>query len=160
MRYRSTIPALALISGLALPDDISAEADAAEPVPGDSRTPARHLRSQADEDCDRGGPGIISASRVSAQRLIGTRVTNPINEEIGEVSDLMLDQCGRIEVMIVHVGGFMGLGGRQVHMELEKVWIRAPEPEESSEMIIMVRETREHILNQGDAAARASGVAD
>lgn len=91
------------------------------------------------------GGGVVSDSAVSVRRLIGMRVTNPIREEIGEVSDLVIDQCGRIERIVVHAGGFLGFGGRNVHLSLDQIQIRSSEA--SEELVVVVRQTRDYIMS-------------
>lgn len=151
MRYLLIVPALALAAGL-LPRAVTGADPDAEPQVVDSDAAVRQDGSTVSGDCEQGGVVPISGSAVSVQRLIGMPVTNPINEEIGEVSDLILDQCGRIKVMIVHVGGFMGIGGRDVRIALDKLWIRSPE--QSAGMVIMVRQTRKHILSSQNAVSQ------
>lgn len=151
MRYLLIVPALALVAGLIPGAVMGADPDAELQGVG-SDAPVRQGGSTVPGGCEQGGVVPISGSTLSVQRLIGMPVTNPINEEIGEVSDLILDQCGRIKVMIVHVGGFLGFGGRHVRVALDKLWIRSPE--NSAGMVIMVRQTREHILSSQNAASR------
>ena len=110
-----------------------------------STSPLEQNESAGSEECTRGTSGFVPGSSVSVRRLIGMRVTNPINEQIGEVSDLIVDQCGRIKTVVVYVGGFLGVGGHRVHIGLDKVRVRSPGP--ATGMVIMVRETRDHILN-------------
>lgn len=88
----------------------------------------------------------VTASAVSAKRLIGIRVTNPIGEDIGYVRDLVVDRCGMITHLVVQVGGFMGFGGRHVRIELSKVRIKSPD--QSTAMVALVRETRKHMLKR------------
>lgn len=151
MRYLLIVPALTLAAGL-IPQTATGADPEAAPQVVDSDAPARQDGSTASGDCEQGGVVPIAGSALSVQRLIGMPVTNPINEEIGEVSDLIVDQCGRIKVMIVHVGGFMGFGGRDVRIALDKLWIRSPE--HSAGMVIMVRQTREHILSSQSAVSQ------
>lgn len=151
MRYLLIVPALALATGLIPRVATGADPDAELQVV-DSDAPVRQDGAAASGHCEQSGVAPISGSAVSVQRLIGMPVTNPINEEIGEVSDLILDQCGRIKAMIVHVGGFMGFGGRHVRIVLDKLWIRSPE--HSAGMVIMVRQTREHILSSQHAVSQ------
>lgn len=95
--------------------------------------------------CDRIQSRAIAESEVSVQRLMGMRVTNPLGEEIGRVSDLVLDRCGRVTEMVVHVGGFMGLGGEHVPIALDKVRIKSSG--RSTALVALVRETRKHMLS-------------
>lgn len=156
MKYVLIMPALAVAVCLTSRDAMGAGPDAAEPRPVASDSPVQQDRSATSGGCEQGASGFISGSTFSVQRLIGMRVTNPINEEIGEVSDLIADECGRIKVMIIHVGGFLGLGGRYVRVALDKVWIRSPK--HSPGLIITVRETRENILSDQSAVSQGESV--
>lgn len=96
--------------------------------------------------CGEAPDRAVTGSVVSAKRLIGMRVANPIGEEIGHVYDLVVDRCGTITHLVVQVGGFMGFGGRHVRVALEKVRIRSLD--HSAEMVALVRETQKHMLNR------------
>ena len=48
----------------------------------------------------------------------GTDVIGPSNENIGSVNDLMFDKSGKIMAMIVGVGGFLGIGQKNVAMDM------------------------------------------
>lgn len=107
--------------------------------------------------CGAGTPGFLSDSTISVQRLIGMPVTNPINERIGEVSDLVVDQCGRIKTIVVHIGGFLGVGGRHVRLSLDRHRARIRSLDRSSGPVVVVRQTRDHILSGGSAVSRDDG---
>lgn len=132
---------------------------ASEPDTGGRRTAAGSPLSQDDSTaagrCGEGASGLVSDTEFSAQGLIGMRVTNPINEQIGEVSDLMVDRCGRIKSVIVHIGGILGIGGRHVSLSLDQIRVR--QSEHSAGMVVLVRRTRDHIISQGSAASREGG---
>lgn len=53
---------------------------------------------------------------VPADQLLGADVKNANNETIGEVESIYIDQNGKIQSVIVGVGGFLGLGQRAVEM--------------------------------------------
>lgn len=57
-----------------------------------------------------------TASSVPADELLGADVKNANNETIGEVESIYIDQDGKIRSVIVGVGGFLGLGQRDVEM--------------------------------------------
>ncbi|MGE3332812.1 MAG: PRC-barrel domain-containing protein [Rhodospirillaceae bacterium] len=63
-------------------------------------------------------PAVIGpvAGEMNIARLIGTDVKDPAGQTIGEVENVLLDSTGRVESVIVTVGGFMGLGGRDVEL--------------------------------------------
>jgi len=48
---------------------------------------------------------------LTASTIIGDRIFNHLNENLGEVKDIMLDiEEGKIEYVIVEFGGFLGIG--------------------------------------------------
>ncbi len=48
---------------------------------------------------------------LTATTIIGNKVHNPADENLGEVHDLMLDlTSGTIEYVIIEFGGFLGIG--------------------------------------------------
>jgi sporulation protein YlmC with PRC-barrel domain len=49
-----------------------------------------------------------------ASKFIGTRVTGANNESIGEINDVLMDQSGRAHAVIIGVGGFLGIGEKDV----------------------------------------------
>jgi len=51
-----------------------------------------------------------------ASKFKGTDVIGADNEKIGDVSDILFDKAGKIEAFIVSVGGFLGMGSKDVAM--------------------------------------------
>jgi sporulation protein YlmC with PRC-barrel domain len=51
-----------------------------------------------------------------ASKFKGTDVVGSDNEKIGDVSDILFDKAGKIEAFIVSVGGFLGMGAKDVAM--------------------------------------------
>jgi sporulation protein YlmC with PRC-barrel domain len=49
-----------------------------------------------------------------ASKLIGTRVVSSNNESIGDVNDLVVDRSGNAQAVIIGVGGFLGIGEKNV----------------------------------------------
>src|ERR1700752_5520948 len=47
----------------------------------------------------------------------GTDVVGPNDEAIGSINDIMFDKSGKIMAMIVGVGGFLGIGQKNVAMD-------------------------------------------
>ncbi len=60
-----------------------------------------------------------------ASRLIGQKVENPDGENIGEVSDLIIDpKTGQVQQVVVGVGGFLGIGQKDVALAWDQLQIR------------------------------------
>ena len=56
------------------------------------------------------------ADDMRASKLIGTKITNAANESVGDVNDVILGKDGKVAAVIVGVGGFLGLGEREIAM--------------------------------------------
>lgn len=62
-----------------------------------------------------------------ASKLEGMDVYNNGNEKIGDISELILDQSGRVEAVVIGVGGFLGLGEHNVAVPFEQIrWSSEP----------------------------------
>lgn len=64
-----------------------------------------------------------SASDWRASRLIGTTMTNTLGENVGNVSDVVIDGDGKVVAVLVSVGGFLGLGETSVAIGLRHLVI-------------------------------------
>lgn len=62
---------------------------------------------------------------ILAEDIIGTAVRNAQNENIGSVSDLILDQNGQLKGAVISVGGFLGIGDKKVAVPWSAVQVRA-----------------------------------
>ena len=49
-----------------------------------------------------------------ATKFRGTEVVGADNQKIGAVSDILFDKTGKIEAFVVGVGGFLGVGSKEV----------------------------------------------
>ena len=49
-----------------------------------------------------------------ASKFKGTDVVGADNQKIGDVTDILFDKNGKIEAYIVSVGGFLGIGAKDV----------------------------------------------
>jgi sporulation protein YlmC with PRC-barrel domain len=56
----------------------------------------------------------MEANQMMASDLIGTRVVSTNNESIGDINDVIVDRNGQIMAAVVGVGGFLGIGEKDV----------------------------------------------
>jgi sporulation protein YlmC with PRC-barrel domain len=56
-----------------------------------------------------------------ASNLIGKTVVNANNESIGEINDLVTDENGKIVAALIGVGGFLGIGQKDVAVAFDDV---------------------------------------
>ncbi|MBO9097419.1 MULTISPECIES: PRC-barrel domain-containing protein [unclassified Rhizobium] len=64
-----------------------------------------------------------SPDQVSANTYIGQSVYNGANESIGKVSDLIMQKNGGIVAAVVGVGGFLGIGAKNVAVPISNISI-------------------------------------
>lgn len=67
----------------------------------------------------------VQNNDLTAERLIGQTVYGANDDNIGEVDDVLLGSDNQIEGFIVDVGGFLGMGEKEVVISPEKLDIRA-----------------------------------
>lgn len=64
-----------------------------------------------------------------ASKLLHLNVYNDNNEKIGEIKELMLDNAGNIHDAVISVGGFLGLGQRDVAVKFDQLtWVNKAMP--------------------------------
>ncbi len=62
-----------------------------------------------------------------ASKLDGLDVYNNANEKVGDISELMLDSSGKVQAIVIGVGGFLGMGEHYVAVPFEQIrWSNEP----------------------------------
>jgi sporulation protein YlmC with PRC-barrel domain len=56
----------------------------------------------------------METNQIMASDLIGTRVVSANNESIGDINDVIVDRNGQVMAAVVGVGGFLGIGEKDV----------------------------------------------
>lgn len=70
---------------------------------------------QAAQNADRARTPVTPAAwNMRASELLGMDVRNAQNESIGQIKELVIDLRGEVQAMVISVGGFLGLGDRNV----------------------------------------------
>jgi hypothetical protein len=76
------------------------------PAPGGSTQPQWHSHQ---------------AGEMRASKLIGTSVSNDAKERIGDVNEVVLAKDGKVAAIVIGVGGFLGMGEREVAVKFESL---------------------------------------
>ena len=85
-----------------------------------SDTPAAKSESYsppAAKSEDSGKMSFVSSQKPDqwlASKFKGTDVLGSDNQSIGDVSDILFDKSGKVEAFIISVGGFLGVGAKEV----------------------------------------------
>ena len=62
-----------------------------------------------------------TSSMWRASKVIGVNVYNDQDEKLGSISEILLDKSGKIDGVIVGVGGFLGMGEHLVAVPYDKL---------------------------------------
>ena len=69
-------------------------------------------------------PASASVAQSAAWRsskLIGLNVYNDQNEKLGDISEILLDKSGKVEGIVIGVGGFLGMGQHDIKVDMAKL---------------------------------------
>ena len=70
---------------------------------------------------------LAAPSGLLASSIIGSTVYSQDNQSIGDINDIILSQEGQPSQVIVGVGGFLGIGEKDVVLDMSKLQIAATE---------------------------------
>jgi sporulation protein YlmC with PRC-barrel domain len=56
-----------------------------------------------------------------SSKLIGLNVYNDQNEKLGDINEILLDKSGKVEGVVVGVGGFLGMGEHNIKVDMAKL---------------------------------------
>lgn len=90
----------------------------------DSSTPQNSAQAPAATTGTEQAGGYLtaqSADQISAKTYMGQSVYNGQNESIGSINDLILQKQGGVVAAVVGVGGFLGMGQKNVAVPFEKI---------------------------------------
>jgi len=127
-----------LLCGAALASVMASAAIAQTPpvtAPGADRTPA------ADRAATKAEPMKVNA-------LVGRDVRNVTNEAIGEVNNVVVDPDGKIQQVIVSVGGVLGVGAKHVALAWNQVRV------DSAGSALMVDLTKDQLKSAPEVEVR------
>ena len=56
-----------------------------------------------------------------SSKLIGVNVYNDKNEKLGDINEILLDKSGKVEGVVIGVGGFLGMGEHDIAVSMDKL---------------------------------------
>ena len=65
--------------------------------------------------------GKMTTGQISASELPDETVVSQANESVGDVNDIILDSNGKVASVIVGVGGFLGIGEKDVALSFDQL---------------------------------------
>jgi sporulation protein YlmC with PRC-barrel domain len=79
-----------------------------------------------------------------ASEIIGTSVRNNTGENIGDVNELILANDGKVRAVVIGVGGFLGMGERDVAVSFNSLKITR---DEDNDEVITIDATKDALSN-------------
>jgi sporulation protein YlmC with PRC-barrel domain len=87
---------------------------------------------------------IDAGKSVLATSFIGSSVYTATDENIGDINDMIFDDKGAIQAVVVGVGGFLGMGEKDVALPLEKIRLTK---DENNALKLTIQASREELEN-------------
>ena len=125
--------------------------DKSSAKPGTAATPAAMPDKSAATDmkADKKQAGFVqnqAASEWRSSKLVGASVYGPDNKSIGSIDDLIVDEKGAIKAAVIGVGGFLGVGQKDVAVPFEALQIQRKQNSSSIDKIT-VSYTKDQLTN-------------
>ncbi len=64
---------------------------------------------------------VAFSGDASAKELLSKNVVNAANESIGDINDILINREGKVVAVIVGVGGFLGMGEKDVALPYDQL---------------------------------------
>jgi len=81
-------------------------------------------------------------SEMRASKLIGTTVRNAANESIGSINEVVLGKDGKVAAVVIGVGGFLGMGEREVAVNFDSLRVAQ---DESNRTVVSLDATKDSL---------------
>ena len=79
---------------------------------------------------------------MAASALIGTKVRNANKESIGKINDIYLDKDAKVTDVVISVGGFLGVGSKDVAVKWSDITIG----QEDNSVVLTTSLTKEALM--------------
>ena len=88
-------------------------------APADGTQPAATADATTDDDTT---TAIVNADgSLNASKLIGLNVQSPEDKKVGDIGEVVLDKGGKVQGVVVDVGGFLGIATHPVLLDWKDV---------------------------------------
>lgn len=114
--------ALTTVGGMLLAATAIAQTSAPSPSSPSASPPAASTESAKPPEQNLAAPGKWRASK-----LMGVDIYGADDKKVGDVTEVVLDKSGKIETVTVGVGGFLGIGSKDVAIPYDQItWSEEP----------------------------------
>jgi len=63
----------------------------------------------------------VAANVWRASKLKGLNVYNEQNEKLGDINEILIDKSGKVDGVVIGVGGFLGMGEHDIKVDMSKL---------------------------------------
>ena len=81
---------------------------------------------------------------IRASKLLGTSVVNAANETIGDINELVIEKDGKVAAVVIGVGGFLGIGEREVAVSFSSLQLRR---DQNDRLTVVLNATKDVLQN-------------
>lgn len=107
------------------PADQAAQAPADEAAPADTNAAANDnaqgTDAMATAAIDKSTLSPFDTANVRTEDLVGTTVYGADDANVGEIGDVVMTQDGKVDAVILDVGGFLGVGEKEVAVGMDNL---------------------------------------
>ncbi|WP_420131026.1 PRC-barrel domain-containing protein [Rhodopseudomonas sp.] len=86
-----------------------------------AQSPAATENSMSKTTAAPAASSMSNAGEWRASKMVGLNVYNQANEKLGDISEVLLDKSGKVHAVVIGVGGFLGVGQRDVAVAFDKL---------------------------------------
>ena len=115
MQIKHLLSAMAVAAFLLGPVGFARAQQSATGIAAGAAAPAGATDLRKVED----GSKMVQPFNVSVDALDDMDVVGPDNAEIGEVDEVLMDASGQVVAVVTEVGGFLGIGEKEVVIKLD-----------------------------------------
>ncbi len=141
------IMAVAAVSGLALTSAMAQSTSPSTPTAPSATAPAPSTTAAAPSTSSGSAQFVTkqTADQHLASKFKGTDVIGANEEKIGDVSDILFDKDHKVLAFIVGVGGFLGIGSKDV--AIAPASFQAVPGKDASDMKLRLSMTKDELKN-------------
>jgi PRC-barrel domain len=103
-------------------------APAAQPETTKKAEPAKPVKGQI---------VLQDKNSILASTLIGSTVYSPSNETVGDINDVIVGLDGKVEGVVIGVGGFLGLGEKDVAVKMDQITVQPEDANKNNVRLIL-----------------------
>ncbi|KQR77490.1 PRC-barrel domain-containing protein [Rhizobium sp. Leaf341] len=158
----TSVAAGALFAGIVAFAPFASAQDAAQPAPAapmaTDQAPATKTAPMGTQASSGDYITEQGADQIAASTYLGQSVYNSSDESIGEINDVIFSKDGSVEAAVIGVGGFLGIGEKNVAVPLDKVTVA--EVPNSDDIKLTTTETADTLKAAPEFKTKAAQVAE